>query len=146
MHRIQQGIGILEEHKLDRIIVPPYAEHFCQKKHDHILPLFAMYIQHCVLPGSRIGKLGVINALSDEDGEQTLLVINEVVSSYQQSMYQQKTKTFKKNFPCWMKSCSHWDVHMLYAKQRSWIMRNLIKIDLRYFKDCNVDTLILSDW
>gem|GEM_PF-6623758 len=34
---------------------------------------------------------------------------------------------------------------MLYAKQRSRIMRNLIKSDMRYFKDCDVDTLVPLD-
>ena len=73
-------------------------------------------------------------------------VIENARKLYQLTDYQLTTKTFNNDFPYWHKSCAHWQTHLLYARKRTWIMNRLIKDDLRYFKDCTVDTLIPMDW
>ena len=72
-------------------------------------------------------------------------MINVYKETYQLTAYQQATKIFTPVFPYWTKDCAHWQVHLLYAQKRSWIMRNIIKDDIRYFKDCSVDTLVPMD-
>jgi len=77
--------------------------------------------------------------------EQAKKRISLLQKAYQLSAYQSTTSSFSPQFPCRTKECSHRQTHLLYATKRSRIMRNLIKDDLRYFKDCAVDTLVPLD-
>ena len=72
-------------------------------------------------------------------------MMQHLKKTYTMSSYQHKTQSFDTSFPCWYKNCSHRDLHLPYASKRSWMMRHLIKHDLRYFKDVDVDTLIPID-
>lgn len=143
--RIEYAIRCLEWAWVDRIIVPPYAQQQASTMSDLILPLFSLYVQEYVLPYSRVGKLWLITVYPDEQGKKTIWLLQDIISEYTPSVYQQKTKAFLPQFPCRTKVCAHRDMHMTYAKQRSWIMRNLVKYDLRYFKDCGVDTILPID-
>lgn len=146
MKRIQQGITHLIASWAEYIIVPPYAEHFIATTSDRILPVYVSYMHRIVFPASRVGKLWLLGVYGRQIWKKMKEVISHLAHTYKPTDYQRSTQCFDATFPFWCKDFSHWQVHLLYAKKRSRIMRNLIKDDLRYFKDCDVDTLVPLDW
>ncbi len=142
MSRIQQWIEHLISCGVDAIIVPPFAEQTFKKQIPTILPFFETYMQTVVLPASRVGKLGIMKTGTFSAKQDC----KEIVIWFTPNSVQQATKIFDKKFPCREHDLSHWNLHLPYASKRSWMMRNLIKYDLRYFKDCAVDTLVPYDW
>lgn len=142
MSRIYYGVEHLISCGVDAIIVPPFAEQFCKKQFPTILPFFETYMHTVVLPASRVGKLGIMQTGTFSAKQDC----KEMVTWYTPNSVQQATKVFDSKFPCREHDLSHWNLHLPYASKRSWMMRNLIKYDLRYFKDCAVDTLVPYDW
>lgn len=143
--RIQKWVTHLEGIGVDSIIVPPFAEELMWSTSDIILPLFSSYMHTYVFAESRIGKLWVCSMHGASWERKVKEIIANLQHAYERTTYQKNTSTFKSNFPCWIKDCAHRQTHLLYATKRSWMMRNLIKDDIRYFKNCAVDTLVPMD-
>jgi hypothetical protein len=143
--RLTKGIEHLTGLGIDAIIVPPLWESFLAEKKPHILPIFETYMKTTVLPESRVGKLGVMSVQGNSWLQQAKKSLREIVSEYTLTEWQLSTKVFDKKFPVSVKDLSHRTLHLPYASKRSWMMRNLIKTDLRFFKDSDVDTLIPTD-
>lgn len=142
LNRVHQWIEYLLNCGVDAIIVPPFAEQTYKKQFPMILPFFETYMQTVVLPASRVGKLGIMTTGTCSAKQDC----KDIVIWYTPNLVQQATKVFDKKFPCREHDLSHWNLHLPYASKRSWMMRNLIKYDLRYFKDGDVDTLVPYDW
>ena len=143
--RLQQGVKYLHDLWVEHIIVPPYVEHLMIRWDAKIVPFFQTYLTNYVFTQSRVGKLWILGMHWSTWVACVKEVIENAKKLYQLTNYQRITKTFNSKFPYWNKNCAHWQTHLLYARKRTWIMNHLIKDDLRYFKDCTVDTLIPMD-
>lgn len=96
-----------------------------------------------ICPYSVVGKLGLLTNRSDlEAAEQAVREVTAHVSATQR---QQRISKFHPNFPVWKKDISHRQLQLPFAGRRDRITENLIKTDLRYFKDVDVDTLVPLD-
>jgi hypothetical protein len=144
--RVQQGVKYLHDLWVEYIIVPPYLEHLNIWWDAKIVPFFQTYLTNYVFAQSRVGKLWILGMHWSTWEAYIKEIIENAKKNYQLTDYQKITKIFSSNFPYRNKSCAHWQTHLLYARKRTRIMNRLIKDDLRYFKDCAVDTLIPMDW
>jgi hypothetical protein len=105
-----------------------------------ILPLFTNYLlDHCFAK-SLIGKIGFVGDFSDLEKGQELLQFVE--KKYTRSEHQSATKKFPDNFSYWAKEVSSWKYFLSVFSYSNYMVNKQVKLDLRYFKDANVDTLI----
>jgi hypothetical protein len=143
--RVERMVIEAERAGMDHIIVPPVFEAHCKRQNERILPLFSTYLLNSVLPGSRVGKIGLMSVSGMAWISHIKSALKEIAVSYGQTDYQNKTQAFDPKFPTRAHDMSHRTLHLPYAKKRSWMMRNLIKHDLRHFKNDDVDTLVPCD-
>lgn len=130
---------------VEAIIVPPLVESILKKQYQTILPIFELYVQQVVLPASRVGKIGVMSVHGTEGAMLLKQHLKDICGWYTCTEVQQTTKVFDTRFPSRTKDVAHRNLHLPYASTHSRMMRNLLKHDLRYFKDVDVDTLLPGD-
>jgi len=74
------------------------------------------------------------------------LFYKKILPKYDLNENQKQIKKFHKDFPIWIKDVTIWKYFLLKYGYRDRMVRKTIKIDLRYFKDADVDTLIILNW
>lgn len=142
--RVTRGAGYLMEQWIDFLLVPPaYEARMCQQYPQQVLPLFSHYMHDRVCSQSRVGKLGVLTTRSDMSSAEE--AVQSLTAGYTLSDRQQRHKWFVAGFQVRCKDVTHWQFQLPFAGRRDRMVRNLIKTDLRYFKDAAVDTLIPFD-
>ncbi len=140
---IKQNIQTLKSKWADKIILPPIYELYFHNKNKHtktILPIFQNYILEYAFKYSLVGKIGFVGWLWAIDQIQDL--IQPLAQDYQLTQRQQKIKKFHQPFAIWRKKTILWNDLLKTLGTNHWMINKLIKTDLKYFKDANVDTLI----
>lgn len=124
-------------------ILPPGLELslFNNNSTFNILPLFKNYLIHC-LNHSLVGKIGFVGWHSDISQIESLF--ETMIKEYRLTENQSNTKRFKLSKR--IKDTSmRWYFTRLFSP-RNMMINTIIKTDLRYFKDANVDTIIPLDY
>ena len=134
---INEAIEKLQKEWAEKIILHPIWELKYQNE-DFIFPLYKKLIDQ-TLKYSIVGKIGLFgNTLDLNEVEKFLL---EYVKNYQPTPRQKKIK----KFDCckfYKKEISVWKYNTVVLWKRNWMLRKLIKTDLRYFFDCWVDSIL----
>jgi len=106
-----------------------------------ILPLFTKYLTYC-LNHSLIGKIGFVGWYSDISQIESLF--ETIKKEYILTENQKNTKKFKLSKRT-KDTSMRWYFSRLFSS-RNMMINKIIKTDLRYFKDANVDTIIPLDY
>ena len=107
----------------------------------NILPLFKNYLIYC-LNHSLVGKIGFVGWYSDISQIESLF--ETISKEHLLTDNQQNTKKFKLSKR--RKDTSmRWYFTRLFSS-RDMMINKIIKTDLRYFKDANIDTIIPLDY
>ncbi len=149
---IQEGISFLQQHGVDWIILPPvYELHYFSWSSTSkswtakILPLFTKYLLDYWFTYSLTGKLGLLGDYADVQVAQTL--VNDLAKSYHPTDIQKSIKKFRFPFDYRVKETPLWKYYLTSLSYSHILVNKIIKLDLRYFKDAMVDTLIpLNYW
>lgn len=145
---VEKGCEFLLSKWVDTIIVDPVYELALkhQNKSDlyHIMPLFQKYLQDYWFKYSLVWKIWVLTDFWSQSEVQAL--IQKEAECYKPSDAQIGIKKFTYPFHYWVKTASSWvyNIHDLWV-HNPYLIRTL-KNDLRYFKDSNVDTLLLMNY
>ncbi len=137
--------------KVDAVIVPPTLEVEFQAAHERgkgpvILPLFQTYVLEHALNHSLVGKIGLLTEEATNAWAEELL--RQIAKQYKLTDRQKKIGSkFQQPFAMRKKNVRMRNYFLTTFGKRDWIVRNVLKHDLRYFQDAKVDTLIpLSRW
>lgn len=127
------------------VILPPTneLEHFYTKeyklKHITIIPLFTKYINYCFWK-SLVWKIGYIWWYTHIEYIEKL---HSLLSKKHKLTAQQKsTKNFQQSLSKRTKDTSMREYLLRLLSPRQMMINKIIKTDLKYFKDANVDTII----
>lgn len=138
---VKKWIEILKSKWVEKIILSPiYELYFLQKKEDLVLPLFQNYLFEFVFSNSLVGKIWFFGDFADLQEWQRIL--SEISSSYKLAENQSKIKKFHFPFKFWAKDVSMWKYFINKLSFSSLMVNKVIKNDLKYFKDANVDSLV----
>ncbi len=120
-------------------ILPPALELSLLNKSStfNILPLFKNYLIHC-LNHSLVGKIGFVGWYSDISQMESLF--ETMSKEYRLTENQSNTKRFKLSKRT--KDTSMRSYFTRLFSSRDMMINKIIKTDLRYFKNANVDTII----
>lgn len=135
--RIEFWIKNLLKYKVDKIIVPPVFE--SQIKNTKIINIFENYVNNSFFK-SKIWKIWILSDFHSFEMAQPIL--EEYSKSYSLNENQLNTKKFNIPFSFWNKQIDIWKHFLNNLSNRNWMLWKMIRYDLRYFKDCWIDTLI----
>ena len=142
-NNVEEWILYLQKKWVDKIIIPPtYELYFLNNKEysEFILPLFSQYlIQYCFVQ-SLVGKIGLIWDFADVQVVQDLITVFS--KNYKLTDNQSKIRKFHFPFKFWVKEVQMWKYFANKLSFSNLMVNRVIKFDLRYFKDANVDTII----
>jgi len=134
---VQEWIEKLQKEWVDKIILHPIWE-LKYKDRDFIFPLYQNLIEQTLFY-SIVGKIGLFWNKIDLDFVEDYL--KDYVKQYKPTERQKRIKKFN----CckfYKKDISVWKYNTIVLSKRNWMLRKLIKTDLRYFFDCGVDSLL----
>ena len=145
--KIIDWIEFLKKKWVEKVIVwPIYELALLEEKRysDLILFLFIEYLQSYCFQKSLVGKIGLVWDFADIQVWQEL--IENISKSYKLNDNQKNIKKF--NFPfCYRtKEVRMWKFYLTTLSYSHFMANKSIKFDLRYFKDCWIDTLILLNY
>ena len=134
---IQEWIKKLQKEQVDKIILHPMWELEFKDK-DFVFPLYQNLIKQ-TLKYSLVGKIGLFwNKLDLE-------FVKNSLEKYIQDYKATERQKHNKKFDCckfYTKDISVWKYNTIVLSKRNWMLRKLIKTDLRYFFDCAVDSIL----
>ncbi len=134
---VEEWIKFLLSKKVDKIILHPLWE-IKFLKEDFILPLYRNIIDQ-TLKYSIVWKIGLF--WNEIDLSEVKNFLENYVKTYHPTDRQKKNKKFW-DFKFYTKDISVWKYNTVVLGKRNWMIRKLIKTDLRYFFDCNVDSIL----
>lgn len=140
---IEKWIDYLKNQWVEKIIVPPtYELHFLENKkyNNVVLPIFTNYLMDCVFTNSLVGKIWLLWDFADKQVAQDL--VYNLSKNYKLSENQTKIKKFNFPFKFWVKEVQMWKYFANNLSFSNFMVNKIIKFDLRYFKDSNVDTIV----
>lgn len=141
--RNDKWIKFLLEKWVDKIILSSIMElYFLQQGEykDVIIPIFSKYLFDYCFKYSLVWKIGILWDYLDVKIGQDL--INNFLKKYILTEQQNKTKLFDFPFKYWSKEVSMRKYFLTTLSYSNYMVNKVIKFDMRYFKDSNVDTLI----
>ena len=141
--KIIDWIEFLKSKWVEKVIVWPIyeLELLKEKKYsDIILPLFSEYLNKYCFPKSLVGKIGLVWDFADIQVGQEL--ISDTLKSYKLNDNQKNIKKFKFPFCFRLKEVPMWKYYLTTLSYSHFMANKSVKFDLRYFKDCWIDTLI----
>ena len=136
---IADAIQVLRDRWCDQIILPPTRELVFRDEKD-VLPLFQTYMTKYCLTNSLVGKIGLIGDWSDIQIVQPIL--ETFTQAYTLTSNQQNTKKFHTPFARRSKEVPLRKYFLTTLSYSDPMVNKVLKFDLRYFKDAQVDTLI----
>ncbi len=128
--------------QIDKIILPPLWEVLLND--DRVIPLFKNYMLYA-LSYSLVGKIWFVWDVLDRKYFQDIFY-NKILKDYNLTDRQKSIRKFNKKFPIWIKQTLMWKYYLMQFWTRDRMVRKTIKVDLKYFKDADVDTLIPLNW
>lgn len=134
-HSLDQFFATAKENACDAVILPPMVELALSQNDTStplpVVPLYSEYVRK-VVEHSLVGKIGLLTESIDHDHAQEL--ISTLLAEHPHKLG--KTWSFRK------KSVPLRKTFLLHLSVKDWMVRKVIKTDLRYFKDAGVDTLL----
>ena len=134
---IEQWIEFLKKEQVDKIILHPLWE--LKFENDNIIfPLYKNIVKQ-TLNYSIVWKIWLFWNDLDLNFVGNYLV--NYLKTYKPTLRQKNIK----KFDCckfYKKDISTWKYNTVVLSKRNWMLRKLIKTDLRYFFDCSVDSLL----
>lgn len=134
---VQEWIKKLQEEWVDKIILHPMWE-LKFKDEDFIFPLYQNLIKQ-TLKYSIVWKIWLFwNKIGLE-------FIESYLGNYVKNYKPTERQKHNKKFDCCKfstKDISVWKYNTIVLNKRNWMLRKLIKTDLRYFFDCAVDSIL----
>ncbi len=140
---IKKSIEHLIQTWCEKIIIDPIFElYFLQKGEysDSILSLFTEYLHSYCFTYSLVGKIGLLGDFASIQQAQTL-IMNES-KNYLLSTNQKTIKKFHFPFKYRAKEVRMWKYFLNNLSFSNFMVNKVIKFDLRYFKNADVDTII----
>lgn len=136
---VDKAIDFLLKKNVEKIILPPVWELKYVDK-TFVLPIFQNFISQS-LKYTLVWKIWIIWNKLDSDflAEYLKNLDSQTIDFWQTNKKIEDLKIFKKDV-------SIWNYNLPILSKRNWMLRKLIKTDLRYFFDCQVDTLIASNY
>jgi len=134
---IDEWIQVLQKEKVDKIIVHPIWE-IEYKNNDIIFPLYQNIINQ-TLKYSIVGKIWLFWNIIDLG--YIWKYLQQYCKNFKLTERQKHNKKFK-SFKFYFKEISVWKYNTVVLWKRNWMIRKLIKTDLRYFFDCAVDSIL----
>lgn len=142
--RVKFWLDFLQKQGVEAVLLSPILELLIKSEKIisaiKVINLFETYLKDYCFTYSLVGKIWFIGDWLDIKYGQEY--INQIASSYDLTDNQRNIKKFHFPFAYRGKEIRNWK-YMLDSFSRSDpIVNRLIKLDLRYFKDANVDTII----
>ncbi len=140
---VEDGINYLQKKWIEKVIVPPvYELHFLENKKyiDVILPLFSSYLNQYCFSQSLVWKIGLMWDFTNLQIWKKLVA--GYTKNYELSDNQKKIRKFNFPFKFWCKEVQMWKYLAVKLSFSNLMTNRIVKFDLRYFKDSNVDTII----
>jgi len=134
---IKKGIQILQEAGAEKIILHPIWE-LKYREESFIFPLYQNIIAQ-TLKYSIVWKIWLLGNKLDLD------FVEKYLESYIKNYVPTERQKHNKKFNCckfYKKNISVWKYNTIVLSKRNWMIRKLIKTDLRYFFDCAVDSIL----
>ena len=141
--KIKEWITVLLSKWVEKIIVwPTYELSLLQDKSctNIILPLFTQYLLDFCFQKSLVGKMWLAGDFADIQVWQEL--IGNFSKSYTPNDNQKNIKKFNFPFHFRAKEVPMWKYYLTTLSYSNFMANKSVKFDLRYFKDCWIDTLI----
>jgi hypothetical protein len=141
--KVIEWIEFLRLKWIEKIIVWPTYELALleeNKYSDLILPLFSEYLNKYCFQKSLIWKIGLAWDFADIQVWQDL--ITKLSKEYKLNDNQKNIKKFNFPFLFRAKEVQLWKYYLTTLSYSHFMANKSVKFDLRYFKDCWVDTLI----
>ena len=141
--KVIEWIEFLKSKWVEKIIVwPSYELSLLEEKKysDLILPIITEYLQNYCFQKSLVGKIGLAWDFADIQVGQNL--IDNLSKSYKLNDNQKNIKKFNFPFCFWVKEVPMWKYYLTTLSYSHFMANKSVKFDLRYFKDCWIDTLI----
>ena len=141
--KVIEWIEFLKSKWVEKIIVWPSYELvlFEDKKYSGlILLIFTKYLQDYCFSKSLVWKLGLVWDFADIQVGQELM--ENISRSYKLNDNQKNIKKFNFPFCFWVKEVPMWKYYLTTLSYSHFMANKSVKFDLRYFKDCWIDTLI----
>lgn len=141
--RIEQAIEYLLAQWVEKIIVSPIMElYFLQNKkfQEVLLPIFSQYIADYCFSYSLVWKIWIVWDYLDISLAQSLL--EAFSKKYALTDNQKNIRKFNFPFSYWIKEVPMRKYFLTTLSYSDYMVNKVLKFDLRYFKDSNVDTLI----
>ena len=134
---IKQWIQTLQDAGAEKIILHPMWE-LKYKDEDFIFPLYQNLIKQ-TLNYSIVGKIWLFWNMIDLD------FVNKYLENYTKNYQKTERQNKIKKFDCckfYKKDISVWKYNTTVLSKRDWMIRKLIKTDLRYLLNCWVDSIL----
>ena len=134
---VQEWIEKLKKEWVDKIILHPMWE-LKFKDEDFIFPLYQNLIKQ-TFKYSIVWKIWLF--WNKIDLEFVKFYLENYIKNYEPTERQK----YNKKFNCckfYIKNISVWKYNTIVLSKRNWMLRKLIKTDLRYFFDCAVDSIL----
>ncbi len=149
---VERWMTYLKSRWAEVVILPPiYELHFLASDSKpkawsvKILPLFTTYVMHSCFAYSLIWKIGLVWDSADIEVAQPFM--ERLAATYKLSDTQTSIKRFHFPFSFRTKDVSMRKYYLTWFPYSHVLVNRIIKMDLRYFKDAMVDTLIpLNYW
>ena len=136
---IADGMEILRARGCEQLILPPVREIAFREQQD-VMPLFQTYLIDYAFQYSLVGQIGLIGDRSDIQVAQPLF--QAFAKTYALTDHQKSIKKFHTPFARRVKEAPLWKYFLTVLSYSAPMVNRVIKVDLHYFKDANVDTLI----
>jgi hypothetical protein len=136
---IADAVQVLRDRWCEQIILPPVRE-LAFRDQKNIMPLFQSYVMDYCFHHSLVGKIGLVGDWSDTQVAQPLF--DTLAKSYSLTDNQKSTAKFQQPFARWVKEAQMRKYFLTTISYSDPLVNRVVKHDLRYFKDANVDTLI----
>lgn len=110
------------------------------REQKNIMPLFQSYLKDYCFHHSLVGKIGLVGDWSDTQVAQGLFEL--FAKQYSLTDNQKNTAKMQQPFARWVKEAPMRKYFLTTVSYSDPLVNKVVKHDLRYFKDANVDTLI----
>jgi hypothetical protein len=97
-------------------------------------------------PVSTNKQKGVQAKKKEEKGGIAQGLLQQLVDDYELTDTQKGTKQFQASCARWGRDVRQWQYFLRSLSPRDYLINKVVKFDLKYFKDADVDTIIPTAW
>lgn len=139
---IKRWIEVLIQNGCQKIIISPLYELYFRLEwqyNDLLVPLYENYLR-LAISASLVGKIWVLTDHASMSKWEEILA--RFTKSIELTENQKKIGKFHNPLKWWIKEVPMWNYLLRRLSPREYFVDKVVKFDLRYFKDANVDTIL----